>query len=108
MLEIYSPDQTKMLTAFSNTVVSSQQLSGILEDSRADVLTIFWGEDKNQVLLDKKFIKTLHKIGFNIYLGLIKDGLHEEVRSILEDNGIHQEVNVDRLMEIDKEYMTGI
>jgi hypothetical protein len=106
MIEQYTPQQVKDVDTFSKTIAAANTFKAVLEESRATVLTVFWGEgeEKNTILLDKKYIEMLNKIGFWQYQKLSRDGLLIEASDILEME-TPQRVDFDYLMQVDTEYM---
>ena len=106
----YDTEQAYNLNVFHNAVAAQRVLKETLNNSGADVLTLFWERPDVEshgvvkTFLDKQFVTEMNRLVFFLYMGLRGEGLGSEAIDILENETLPQRVNHERLMEIDREF----
>lgn len=101
-----TPEQNRFIDYYYNTLVTINSLNPILEESRAAVLTMHIGEGDNKttVLLDKKYIADMVKIGGWIHYKMNANGLGQAAKELTSAFVENRTVDRERLLQIDQEY----
>ena len=109
-IETFTERQVHHINALANTVLFAHAYEGILDEHGVAQLSTqmkrhdIEGSPLRTVVIDRKLIKTLKDTGFSIYEDLKSEGLVMVANEIMEESGVPQVVNHERLMQIDREY----
>lgn len=109
-IETFTPRQEHHINALANAVLFAHAYEDILNEHRVSQLSTQMkrhdveNSPLRTVVIDRKLIKTMKDAGFAIYEDLKREGLVMVANEIMQETGIPQIVNHERLMQIDQEY----
>lgn len=109
-IETFTPRQEHHINALANAVLFAHAYEDILDEHKVNQLSTQMRrhdiEDSplRTVVIDRKLIKACKDTGFSIYWDLKREGLVMVANEIMQETGVPQTINYERLMQIDQEY----